>query len=60
MTDLPTQIRILEAAVDRVRRLHGQYSALGLAPGVWCPGCGWEMPCPTIAALDGPSEEKRT
>lgn len=46
-------IRELEAAVDRVRRLHGQFSALGLAPGEWCPGCGHPEPCPTIRALNG-------
>jgi len=43
----------LEAAVDRVRRLHGQYSELGLADGSWCPGCGYPVPCPTIKALNG-------
>lgn len=41
------------AAVDRVRRLHGQYSSIGLAPGEWCPGCGHPEPCPTIRALGG-------
>lgn len=49
--------RELEAAIDRVRRLHGQYTAFGLAPGKWCPACGDEEPCPTIRALNG--REKR-
>lgn len=47
------QIGELEAAIDRVRRLHDQYSAIGLAPGEWCPGCGHPEPCPTIRALNG-------
>ncbi len=42
----------LEAAVDRVRHLHSQNSTI-LAPGKWCPGCGYEVPCPTIRALNG-------
>lgn len=43
----------LEAALDRVRRLHSQ-PADYLAPGRWCPSCGEEEPCPTIRALRAP------
>jgi len=45
----------LEAAIDRVRRLHSQPQEF-LAPGKWCPGCGWVEPCPTIRALNGTSD----
>lgn len=44
----------LEAAVDRVRRLHHQDDSL-LAPGRWCPACGQETPCSTIRALREPA-----
>lgn len=47
-------VRELEESIDRVRHLHGQDpSALGLAPGKWCPGCGEEEPCRTIRAVSG-------
>lgn len=43
----------LEAAIDRVRRLHSQHSDIGLADGAYCPGCGFPVPCPTERALRG-------
>ena len=50
MTD---HVRDLEAAVDRVRRMHprGAEESSALAPGLWCPGCGEE--CRIRRALDG-------
>lgn len=51
----------LEAAVDRVRRMHprGAEESSNLAPGLWCPGCGEERrdrgfgACRTRRVLDG-------
>lgn len=43
----------LEAAVDRIREFHDQEQYGLLAPGLWCPGCGEEIPCRTIRALNG-------
>lgn len=48
-----THVAELEAAIDRVCRLHAQDDSL-LAPGRWCPACGNETPCPTIRALREP------
>lgn len=49
MTD---HVAELEAAIDRVRRLHSQDDGY-LAPGKWCPGCGEVAPCSTVRALNG-------
>ena len=49
---IEAHIAELEAVVDRVRHLHSQDDSL-LEPGRWCPGCGYEVPCPTIRALNG-------
>jgi hypothetical protein len=51
----------LEAAVDRVRRMHprGSEDSRPLAPGRWCPGCGETRTlegygsCRTRGVLDG-------
>lgn len=51
LQQLRERVDELEAAVDRVRRLHGQYGPL--APGRWCPGCGEDTPCSTVRALNG-------
>lgn len=57
MSDLVMQIRALEAAIDRVRRLHDNEQYGLLAPGRYCPGCGEEIPCRTIRALNGQTKE---
>ena len=51
----------LEAAVDRVRRMHprGSEESHNLEPGLWCPGCGEQRrdrgfgACRTRRVLDG-------
>lgn len=43
----------LEAAVDRIRRLHDQDDSV-LARGTWCPADGEPEPCKTVRALNGP------
>lgn len=42
----------LQAALDRVRRLHQQETG-NLAAGDWCPGCGDREPCATKRAVRG-------
>ena len=42
----------LQAALDRVRRLHQQDTG-NLAAGDWCPGCGDREPCATKRAIRG-------
>jgi hypothetical protein len=46
----------LEAAVDRVRRLHDQDDSI-LARGTWCPADGEPEPCKTQRALAGPGRQ---
>ena len=55
-TSLQHHVAELEAAIDRVRRLHRQADS-PLAPGKWCPGCGEVVPCATIRALNGEGAE---
>lgn len=42
MKRLQRHVDELEAAVDRIRRMHprGEDESSALAPGLWCPGCG--------------------
>lgn len=54
MTDLVLQIRLLEAAVARIRRLHPVHREKSGKDA--CPTCLEDYPCPTIRALDGPTE----
>lgn len=49
----------LEAAVDRVRRLHDQDDSV-LARGAWCPADGQPEPCQTTRALNGPPPRPTT
>ena len=49
---LRERVEELEAALDRVRRLHQQDTRY-LAPGDWCPGCGDREPCATKRAVRG-------
>lgn len=50
--DLEAHRDELEAAVDRVRRLHDQDESV-LARGAWCPADGQPEPCKTVQALNG-------
>lgn len=43
----------LEAAIDRIRRMHNNGESDFLAPGKWCAGCGEVYPCKTIRILQG-------
>lgn len=44
----PAHVLAVLAAADAALDRHGQWSAVGLAPGDWCPADGDDYPCPDL------------